>query len=408
MLLTLIKNEFIKIFKRSKTWIVFGLFIIFIGITAFGTWMNDKNMKEWTSPEYQIQQAEEQLVHIRNDIKRAEADGDQKWLQNSKEIETNLLNQIDINKDIIKNGISEDAWKKQLDESIKSTENTIKQYEEDGINEWNKRWYTQSKQQLDDLKYLKENNIKPLQGWEYQAFNFLQMLNSFFGLGVLIAGISVFMSDMVSGECTPATLKFLLVQPVKRGKVLFSKFIVSIVTVLSLILIPQLAGMAIVNMTSDVDASNYPVRVEQKYEKVFDQSSGEIIMNQIPDTSKMINNTENAIRTIGYQSLFILSACSVIFMISTLFKSSMTSMAVSVISTIFLAIGTQAISSIRDISHLLFTTYADASGLVTSKLALMYQNPKLTITNGIICMIITAIIAYTIAHINFTKKDILI
>lgn len=344
MLLTLIKNEFIKIFKRSKTWIVFGLFIVFIGITAFGTWMNDKNMKEWTSPEYQIQQAEEQLVHIRNDIKRAEEDGDQKWIQNSKEIETSLLKQIDINKEIIKNGISEDAWKKQLDESIKSTENTIKQYEEDGIREWNKRWYAESKQQLDDLKYLKNNNIKPLQGWEYQAFNFLQMLNSFFGLGVLIAGISVFMSDMVSGECTPATLKFLLVQPVTRGKILFSKFIVSTVTVLSLILIPQLVGMTVVNMTSDVDASKYPVRVEQKYEKAFDQSSGEMIMNQIPDTSKMITNTENAFRTIGYQSLFILSACSIVFMISTLFKSSMTSMAVSVISTIFLSIGTQAIS----------------------------------------------------------------
>lgn len=408
MLLTLIKNEFIKIFKRSKTWIVFGLFIVFIGITAFGTWMNDKNMKEWTSPEYQIQQAEEQLVHIRNDIKRAEEDGDQKWIQNSKEIETSLLKQIDINKEIIKNGISEDAWKKQLDESIKSTENTIKQYEEDGISEWNKRWYAESKQQLDDLKYLKNNNIKPLQGWEYQAFNFLQMLNSFFGLGVLIAGISVFMSDMVSGECTPATLKFLLVQPVTRGKILFSKFIVSTVTVLSLILIPQLVGMTVVNMTSDVDASKYPVRVEQKYEKAFDQSSGEMIMNQIPDTSKMITNTENAFRTIGYQSLFILSACSIVFMISTLFKSSMTSMAVSVISTIFLSIGTQAISSIRNISHLLFTTYADAGSLVTSKLALMYQNPKLTTTNGIICLIITAIIAYTIAHINFIKKDILI
>jgi len=408
MLLTLIKNEFIKIFKRSKTWIVFGLFIVFIGITAFGTWMNDKNMKEWTSPEYQIQQAEEQLVHIRNDIKRAEEDGDQKWIQNSKEIETSLLKQIDINKEIIKNGISEDAWKKQLDESIKSTENTIKQYEEDGIREWNKRWYAESKQQLDDLKYLKNNNIKPLQGWEYQAFNFLQMLNSFFGLGVLIAGISVFMSDMVSGECTPATLKFLLVQPVTRGKILFSKFIVSTVTVLSLILIPQLVGMTVVNMTSDVDASKYPVRVEQKYEKAFDQSSGEMIMNQIPDTSKMITNTENAFRTIGYQSLFILSACSIVFMISTLFKSSMTSMAVSVISTIFLSIGTQAISSIRNISHLLFTTYADSGSLVTSKLALMYQNPKLTTTNGIICLIITAIIAYTIAHINFIKKDILI
>ena len=131
-------------------------------------------------------------------------------------------------------------------------------------------------------------------------------------------------------------------------------------------------------------------------------------MKQIPDTSKMVTNNESAVRTIGYQALFILSACSVIFMISTIFKSSMISMAVSVISTIFLAIGTQAISSIRDISHLLFTTYADAGSLVTSDLALMYQNPKLTTTNGIVCMIITAIIAYIIAHINFTKKDILI
>jgi ABC-2 type transport system permease protein len=408
MLLTLIKNEFIKMFKRSKTWIVFGLFIVFIGLAVFGTWMNDKHMKEWMSPEYQIKQAEEQLVHARNDIKRAESDGDPQWIKNAKEIESSLLKQIDDNKEIIKNGISEDAWKKQLDESIKSAENTIKQYEEDGINEWNKRWYAESKQQLDDLKYLKANNIKPLQGWEYQAFNFLKILNNFFGLGVLIAGIAVFMSDIVSGECTPATLKFLLVQPVKRGKILFSKFIVSVITVLSLILIPQIVGMTVVNMTSDVDASSYPVRIEQKYEKSFDQSSGEIIMKQIPDTSRMVTNTENAVRTIGYQALFILSACSVIFMISTIFKSSMISMAVSVISTIFLAIGTQAISAIRDVSHLLFTTYADAGSLVTSQLPLMYQNPKLTTTNGIICMVVTAIIAYIIAHINFTKKDILI
>ena len=111
-MLVLIKNEFIKIFKRSKTWIVFGLFIAFIGITAFGTWMNDKNMREWISPEYQIKQAEEQLTYIRNDIKNAEADGDNSWITSAKEVEASLLKQIEDNKKIIKNGISEDAWKK--------------------------------------------------------------------------------------------------------------------------------------------------------------------------------------------------------------------------------------------------------------------------------------------------------
>ena len=407
-MLTLIKNEFIKIFKRSKTWIVFGLFIAFIAITAFGTWMNDKNMREWISPEYQIKQAEEQLVYIRNDIKKAEADGNENWIESSKEIETNLLEQIEDNKEILKNGVSEDAWKKELDETIADIENIIKDYEENGINEWNKEWYSQAKQDLEDYKYLKDNNIKPIQEWEYNGFSFLKNVCNFFGFGLLIAGIAVFMSDMVSGECTPATLKFLLVQPVKRGKILFSKFIVSILTVLSLIIIPQLAGMAIVNATSNIQASDYPVRIEQKYEKSFYQNSQEIIMKQIPDTSKIVTNTEFSLRSIGFEALFIITACSVVFMISTIFKSSMISMAVSVILTIFLTIGAQAINTIKEYSHLLFTTYADASSVINSNLPLLYQNPKLTIVNGIICMIITSILAYIIAHINFTKKNILI
>lgn len=407
-MLTLIKNEFIKIFKRSKTWIVFGLFIAFIGITAFGTWMNDKNMREWISPEYQIKQAEEQLVYIRSDIKRAEADGDEDWIQSSKQIEDNLLKQIEDNKEIIKNGVSEDAWKKELDETIDNIEKVIKNYEENGINEWNKEMYTQYKQNLEDYKYLRDNNIKPIQEWEYTQFAFLKNLCNFFGLGLLIAGIAVFMSDIVSGECTPATLKFLLVQPVKRGKILFSKFIVSILTVLSLIIIPQLAGMVIVNSTSNIQASDYPVRIEQKYEKSFDQDSQEIIMKQIPDTSKVVSNTEFTLISIGYEALFIITACSVVFMISAIFKSSMISMAVSVILTIFLTIGTQAINTLKEYSHLLFTTYADATSVINSNLPIMYQNPKLTIVNGIICMIITSILAYIIAHINFTKKDILI
>lgn len=407
-MLTLIKNELIKILKRSKTWIVFILFLAFIGITAYGTWSSDKNMREWTSPEYQIKQAEEQLVYVRNDIKRAEAEGDENWINGSKQIEQSLLKQIDDNKKIIENGIEKDAWKKKLDENIKNLETTIKDYEDTGINEWNKVYYAQSKQALEDYKYLKANNIAPMEGWEYNEYSFYKNLSQFFGLGLLIAGIAVFMSDIVSGECTPATLKFLLVQPVKRSKILFSKFIVAVITVLSLILIPQLAGMAIVNVTSNTEASNYPVRIEQQYEKKFDQNSQQMIMEQVPNTSTMVTNKEFALKSIGYQALFILTACSVVFMISTLFKSSMISMAVSVILTIFLTIGAQAITTIRAYSHLLFTTYADSISLLNSNLALGYQNPNLTATTAIACMLITTIVSYIIAHFNFTKKDILI
>ena len=83
-------------------------------------------------------------------------------------------------------------------------------------------------------------------------------------------------------------------------------------------------------------------------------------------------------------------------------------MAVSVILTIFLTIGGQAITTISSYSHLLFTTYADSVSLLNSNLALAYNNPNLTTTTAIACMLITTIVAYIIAHFNFTKKDILI
>ena len=408
MLLTLVKNEFIKIFKRSKTWIVFVLFLIFVGLTVFGTYKTDKNMREWSSPEYQIQMSEEQLVYARQSIKEAESANNQEWLQNAKEQEKYLLEEIERNKKIIEEGIPEDAWIKDLDERIKNTEELIKQVENEGISEWNKRWYLQDKENLENLKYLKENNIVPLEGWEYHQFNFLSNLNTMFGLGILVIGISVFISDILSGECTPATLKFLLVQPAKRGKILLSKYIVAIITVVTLIIIPQFIGMGVVNMTSDLNPKDYPVRIEQKYEKTYDSDSGEMILSPIENTSKMVSNKEFTAKSLGYEILFLITTTTFVFMLSTIFKSSMTSMATSVIIGIFLTIATQSISSVKQYSHLLFTTYSDSNNLLNSYLAIQYNNQNLTTTNAIICMIMTTIICYLIAHINFSKKDILI
>ena len=47
MLFTLIKNELIKLMKKSKTWIVFALFATFISITIFVQYRGDKNMRIW-------------------------------------------------------------------------------------------------------------------------------------------------------------------------------------------------------------------------------------------------------------------------------------------------------------------------------------------------------------------------
>ena len=407
MLFTLIKNEFIKLLKKGKTWIVFALFALFIGITIFGQYSQDKNMRMWQSPEKQLEMAKENLDYYNNELElNKNSDANPDYIASLEESIEYSKEQIKSYEDIIKNGVNEDEWKKQLDEEIKYAKEDIARYEKYD-DEWSKQYIVQAQERLEEFTYLKENNIQPLYGWEYDAYNYMSSLMQFLGMAILVAGIAVFMSDIVSGECPPATLKFLLIQPVTRGKVLLSKFIAVTITVLSMILGGELLGFLFVNLTSNSNSSSYPVSIGTLYEKIINPD-GSAMLSKVIGSGHMGTNLELFIKSMLFQGLFIITACAVIFMISTLIKSSMITMAISVVVTVFLTIGSYNLSALRKIAHLVFLNFGDSISVFTGSSAMMMQNPNITVTNGIIVMIITSIVAYAIAHINFSKKDILI
>lgn len=407
MLFTLIKNEFIKLLKKGKTWIVFALFALFIGITIFGQYSQDKNMRMWQSPEKQLEMAKENLDYYNNELElNKNSDANPDYIASLEESIEYSKEQIKSYEDIIKNGVNEDEWKKQLDEEIKYAKEDIARYEKYD-DEWSKQYIVQAQERLEEFTYLKENNIQPLYGWEYDAYNYMSSLMQFLGMAILVAGIAVFMSDIVSGECTPATLKFLLIQPVTRGKVLLSKFIAVTITVLSMILGGELLGFLFVNLTSNSNSSSYSVSIGTLYEKIINPD-GSAMLSKVIGSGHMGTNLELFIKSMLFQGLFIITACAVIFMISTLIKSSMITMAISVVVTVFLTIGSYNLSALRKIAHLVFLNFGDSISVFTGSSAMMMQNPNITVTNGIIVMIITSIVAYAIAHINFSKKDILI
>ena len=273
--------------------------------------------------------------------------------------------------------------------------------------EWSKRYLMEEQDNLEMYNYLKDNNIEPLYGWEYEAYNYMTSLMQFLGMALLLCGIAVFMSDIVSGECTPATLKFLLVQPVTRGKVLLSKFISVTITVVAMILGGELIGFAFVNLTSKLGGASYPVNLGAQYNKVIN-SEGVAELVKVVGSGHMGTNGELFVKAMLFQGLFIIAACSVVFLISTLIKSSMITMALSVVVTVFLSIGSQGIDSLKDVAHLIFVNYGDGISVLTGSSALAFNNPNMTVQNGIIVMIATIVISYTIAHINFKRKDILI
>ena len=407
MLLTLIKNELIKLLKKGKTWIVFALFALFIGITIFGQFSSDKNMRMWQSPEKQLEMAKENLDYYKEELElNKNSDVNPEYIASLEESIEYSKEQIKSYEDIIKNGVNEDEWKKQLDEEIEYAKESIIRYEKYD-DEWSKQYAMESKERLEQLTYLRDNNIQPLYGWEYDAYNYMSSLMQFLGMAILVAGIAVFMSDIVSGECTPATLKFLLIQPVTRGKVLLSKFIAVTITVLTMILGAEIVGFLFVNITSGVNNSAYPVSIGTVYEKIIN-ADGTTILSKVVGSGHMGTNLELFTKAMLFQALFIITACAVIFMISTLIKSSMITMAISVVVTVFLTIGSYNLSALRKIAHLVFLNFGDSISVFTGSSAMMMQNPNMTVTNGVIVMIVTTLVAYLIAHINFSKKDILI
>ncbi|MCD2500604.1 ABC transporter permease subunit [Clostridium sp. NSJ-145] len=407
MLLTLIKNELIKLLKKGKTWIVFALFALFIGITIFGQYSSDKNMRMWQSPEKQLEMAKENLDYYKEELElNKNSDVNPEYIASLEESIEYSKEQIKSYEDIIKNGVNEDEWKKQLDEEIEYAKESIIRYEKYD-DEWSKQYAMESKERLEQLTYLRDNNIQPLYGWEYDAYNYMSSLMQFLGMAILVAGIAVFMSDIVSGECTPATLKFLLIQPVTRGKVLLSKFIAVTITVLTMILGAEIVGFLFVNITSGVNNSAYPVSIGTVYEKIIN-ADGTTILSKVVGSGHMGTNLELFTKAMLFQALFIITACAVIFMISTLIKSSMITMAISVVVTVFLTIGSYNLSALRKIAHLVFLNFGDSISVFTGSSAMMMQNPNMTVTNGVIVMIVTTLVAYLIAHINFSKKDILI
>ncbi|WP_082023937.1 ABC transporter permease [Clostridium polynesiense] len=275
------------------------------------------------------------------------------------------------------------------------------------------RYKLQQKEELNKLKYLRSNGIKPLKGYEFEGYNFLvNTMKEFIYIFIPLL-VVVLVSDMVSGECTPPTLKFLITQPVKRGKVLFAKFITSLIASLFIIFIVQALAFLVVGMIGGFGNPDYPMSYGTKYlldmTKLDELSRPTLV--EIAGTRQMISMSTYVLRMFLLEGLFIFASCAFGFLVSVLFKSSMISMvfsSVTVFGMTILSILGAEFKSLAAVMKNIFFSYGSIPNLMEGKYALMYNDPSLTIERAIIVMAVWGIVSYIISHIYFTKRDILI
>lgn len=407
MLFTLVKNELIKITRRSKTWIVFGMFFVLVAGAIYLNYSEEKNIKYYNSPEAQIENIQNQIEYLNNRSKELEGKTEE-WAEserigNKNQLE-NLNKELAEQQELLKHKDEPDFWKLSLTKEKERLQENI------DIAMQDEEHVTSLKEQIAEIDKALEENKRPIESWEFNAINFGISLFRLIGLIILASGIAVFMSDIVSGESTPPTLKFLLVQPIKRGKVILSKFIAVVITVVSMISGLEIVSFGVLSCINGFEGWDMTEVIGTKYQWDYSTvaTQGEPVLKAIENSGVEINRFNLLLQSFGLQLLFIVACCAFIFLISAIFKSSMTTMALSVIVSVASTMVAMMSRSVGKIAHINFFNYGNTVSLLQGETALNFRNPNFTVQSGIIVMCITIIVSYIIAHVVFNKKDILI
>lgn len=392
----LINNEMRKLIRRTKTLVVFVCFIALVGLVCYGSYKNNQNYEKYQSSEYQIQSMEESVSYMKNDLNRTGITEEEK-----KSIEQSITQTEEQIKKLKAEKDKPYDYKEDLNSQIESIDKTIAN--------------TASEDDKKDLQLQKERlqkqlelGISPKDEEKLNGINYIKALIMILGAIFLAAGIAVFSSDMVSGEYTPATMKFLIIQPVSRGKVLFAKYITILVSVLIAIFSVEGLSYLLMGIKYGFGNSNNPVITGAKY--MFDLSkteNGVHPMKIVPGSQYLSTAGSEILKVLLFQVLFMVAVTSFVFMVSTVVKSSMVAMAVSTVVIITLSI-VQNIPGVSKLAPYFFTMYGDASSLLNGQMAQGLQMPKLTPTLGITVLLVWTVVSYLIAHVVFVKKDILI
>lgn len=420
MIFTLVKNELIKVLKRGKTWVVFGLFALAMIGFIFIAKMEAKNMTYQQSPQGQIEMLNSSLDWKKDDLKHNEEY--LKEIENNKSVNKSEIEQIKesikyTKEDIksIENDIKEQEkllvkgkpdWKVTLKAS---NDNLKKNLEEAKLTNSDKEYIYNLSSQIKKNNYFLDNNIEPIQDWGFYPSNVGIKIMKIFGMIMLAAGIAVFMSDIVSGECTPATLKFLLVQPISRSKVILSKFIAIVITVVGMICGLEVVAFGVIGAITGFDAAKMPIELGLKY-KLNEQAliNGYRQLEVVKDSGYNSTMGNYVLESFLLQVLFIIACCAFIFMISALFKSTMITMAVSVIVSVAATALSMMSGKIGEYAHLIFLNYGNTPDVIEGSIATTYINPNFTPQLGVSLMVGTIIVSYIIANIVFSRRDMLV
>ncbi len=255
-----------------------------------------------------------------------------------------LEEKLEQNKVILNNQINSKKDEKTINNTrqqisnIEETLSSIKSYDKSKIDgkilKLEKENNPKNDYTINLLKYFKKHNIEKIMPKGMNAtIDFLaQPTISIFYIIILI----ILLSDIVSGEYNPNTIKMSLTKSISRKKIIMSKFAVSIIIGASVIIISTIIFVVEAGIRFGLSDYRMPFYVGTKY--VLNKSLSLTVetsqMEPVINSTSMVPVWSGIVRFVLIAILVLIIAISIIIFISTICKRSLISSIINFILVI--------------------------------------------------------------------------
>ncbi len=399
----LIQNEFIKIFSKLKTYVILLLFIALSIMIAYIAHDTEKSYLNSVDPAFRVMNLEDEVKYYKQDLQQV---AQYEWTDEEKADETKRITEnlaftekslIEAKEDLKNNAIYD--WKKAANLELQNNKEELKTVKDVESKAHIENEIERLNYHLDHEISIAEPNLNT--GLNYLNLSLIVILSGFMTFGLIL-----FNADIMSGEYSPGTLKFLLIQPVTRIKVLLAKYLSTVLASLGLIVGVQLLFTAVIGLINGFGRADLPMMAGERYKEIFEE--GYRTLSAIPGSGEFIPLGSYVLKALLLEVLFIFAMVAFIMMISVISKSTVMAFTI-LISTL---LGTNIIYSLssvyRKFTPYIFLHHTDVNGIITGGIIQQTGVLSFTYTFSLVVLSLSTAVFLSIAMIIFKKRDILI
>lgn len=398
----LLINEFVKLFAKKKTFIIWGLFILLCVLLVIVSERSEENYLKYSSPKAQIESLtaeinnqESYLENLKADASLTEEDRKIAEVQSQSYIES-LKIQLEAAEASLDSENGSD-WQTAVKKQIEEQKAIAESAEDEDTKLYQNREVERLQMHLDNNVPLDDSNYNT--GINYYILNITLIATSFLAIGLIL-----FNGDNISNEYNPGTLKFLLVQPVSRIKVLLSKYTVMVISSAVLIMVTQFLFFLGTGLIKGFGSFGRPSLVGLKYEYIY--SNGQKIMTEIAGSGHYIPLWQYLLEALGLQLLFLIVMVTFILMISTISKSSVVTMTILICAVLGFNIINSLSTTYRKFSPFIFFHYSSIDDIISGNSVLKSGSFFFTWQTVAGMSVLSSLVFLVISLIVFKKRDI--